>query len=394
MLSKRILTENTIYNLRESQSKDDDRILIEPQSLNGIREHRDRELQLTIVTPNAGETPKQATQRLKDANSQAHGVKLQIIFLKNLKEHHSTSLYFETQSATMQKDFGSKMGNFLKDYPLILGFSPLISFRHETPKLYDDTQIYNLRGNLTAQITEFTAFNRGRIFGMILFNQTEEIEKQITPLHVKRGINLGNQTALRKMEFIVDDLTGMSPPVGVNHFTPESKIWMNLEGLPWDPTKNTTNATSSATTRILEDSLFDSIIETFKKTYQQLATLPYIKEKQERILQAISSPFERLRRQLETTTTNQNLTSATNSDPVDAEFNQKIFWEKTMPNTNLTEYTLLYVSTDQTSSDWTQHSEVKRIRFKLYGSMQEKFGLIKHTGLLVTALLVIFSMTN
>jgi hypothetical protein len=61
MLSKRILTENTIYNLRESQSKDDDRILIEPQSLNGIREHRDRELQLTIVTPNAGETPKQAT---------------------------------------------------------------------------------------------------------------------------------------------------------------------------------------------------------------------------------------------------------------------------------------------------------------------------------------------
>lgn len=203
-----------------------------------------------------------------------------------------------------------------------------------------------MRGNLTAQITEFTAFNRGRIFGMILFNQTEEIEKQITPLHVKRGINLGNQTALRKMEFIVDDLTGMSPPVGVNHFTPESKIWMNLEGLPWDPTKNTTNATSSATTRILEDSLFDSIIETFKKTYQQLATLPYIKEKQERILQAISSPFERLRRQLETTTTNQNLTSATNSDPVDAEFNQKIFWEKTMPNTNLTEYTLLYVSTD------------------------------------------------
>jgi len=184
-----------------------------------------------------------------------------------------------------------------------------------------------LRGNLTAQITEFTAFNRGRIFGMILFNQTEEIENQITPLHVKRGINLGNQTALRKMEFIVDDLTGMSPPVGVNHFTPESKIWMNLEGLPWDPTKNTTTDTSSAssassaTTRILEDSLFDSIIETFKKTYQQLATLPYIKEKQERILQAISSPFERLRRQLQTTTTNQNLTSASNSDPVDAEFN-------------------------------------------------------------------------
>lgn len=145
----------------------------------------------------------------------------------------------------MQKDFGSKMGNFLKDHPLILGFSPLISIRHETPKLYDDTRIYNLRGNVTAQITEFTAFNKGRIFAMILYNQTDKVENLITPLHVKRGINLNNETALRKMEFIVDNLDGMSPPFGVKYFTPESKIWMNLEGLPWDPNINITNLNST-----------------------------------------------------------------------------------------------------------------------------------------------------
>lgn len=41
-----------------------------------------------------------------------------------------------------------------------------------------------------------------------------------------------------------------------------------------------------------------------------------------------------------------NSTSEDSKEPVDPDFNTKIFWEETMPNKNVTEYTMFFVSTD------------------------------------------------
>lgn len=294
-------------------------------------------------------------------------MKLQILFLKNLKEYHSTSLYFETQSATMQKNFGSSMGNFLKDYPLILGYSPLISFSHQTPALFDGTRIYNLRGNVTAQITEFTAFNKGRIHAIILYDQLDAIESQITSMHVRRGIDLRNVTALKSMQFIVDDLAGMNPPAGVGHFTPESKIWINIQGLPWDPTKMPGYVAPASSLRILEFAfnpakIFESLKSAlknwvFKKEHTEQApkTNPLSQADSERLLQGPAPATPQL-------------------------FGSNIFWVNTMPNTNFTKYTMFYVSTDQIKDDWTQHSVVKKIKFTLFGIMPGSLGKILRVG--------------
>lgn len=48
-------------------------------------------------------------------------------------------------------------------------------------------------------------------------------------------------------------------------------------------------------------------------------------------------------------------------------FNETIFWENTLPNPNVTEYTFFYIATDQRTNDWTQHTAVKKIQFSFYG---------------------------
>jgi hypothetical protein len=159
----------------------------------------------------------------------------------------------------------------------------LISFQHETPNLYDDTRIYNLRGNETIQITELTAFNKGFIYGMILYRETEDIENYITPLHIKRGINVRNATALGTMRYIVDDLTGMSVASDIKHFTPGSKIWINIKDLPWDPAKLT--ALPTTTRRNLQEkkhSIFEKIgyflskkLTKGKKQFEELQEEPH-----------------------------------------------------------------------------------------------------------------------
>lgn len=61
MLPARLLAENQISNIRnllETENGGEQKQDFSSQSLSGS--HQDRELQLTIVTPNAGETPKQA----------------------------------------------------------------------------------------------------------------------------------------------------------------------------------------------------------------------------------------------------------------------------------------------------------------------------------------------
>jgi hypothetical protein len=123
-----------------------------------------------------GQTPKQALDALKANQTQNRGSKIQILLLKNLKDYHSTTLYTEIQSLTLDKGFSSRLGNYLKDYPLILNYSPVISFQHATPILYDDTKIYNLRGNMTVQLTELSSLNKGWIYGMILYTQPDAME--------------------------------------------------------------------------------------------------------------------------------------------------------------------------------------------------------------------------
>lgn len=312
--------------------------------------HENRKLQLTIISPNStSETPTQALERTQSSSSSSSGVKLQILFLKNLKEYHSTTLYSETQSATLASDFSSKLGNYLKDHPLISSYSPLISFQHDTPSLYNDTRIYNLRGNETIQITELTASNKGFIYGMILYRQTDEIEDYITPLHVKRGLSIQNKTALAKMKYIVGDLTGMSVDSGVKHFTPSSKIWINVKDLPWDETKLTSLPTTSR--RNLEE----KEPNIFQKVGFFLSEKLLSKKNLKKMKEMETPPNER---KLQLT------------DFDNAVFNESIFWEHTLPNPNVTEYTFFYVTTDQRANDWTEFSEVKKIQFSLYGYME------------------------
>lgn len=310
-------------------------------------QHQDRNLQLTIVSPEGTETPKEALLKLENQQTVNNGVKLQVLFLKNLKEYHSTTLYSETQSATLATDFSSKMGNYLKDHPLILSYSPLISFQHSTPLLYDDTRIYNLRGNETIQVTELTAFNKGWIYGMILFRETDDIENYISSLHIKRGIDARNVTALGTMKYIVDNLSGMSVASTVKHFTPGSKIWINIKDLPWDPTKLV------AARRNLEEE--ESKHNIFEKVGFFLS---------EKLAKLSSQKVKEQVRKLQTAPEDRDLQV---TDFEEVVFNETIFWENTLPNPNVTEYTFFYIATDQRTNDWTQHTAVKKIQFSFYG---------------------------
>ena len=318
------------------------------------KDHEDRNLQLTIVTPSSDEqTPSQALASLASSSSTTdEGVKLQILFFKNLKDQHSTTLYSETQSATLASDFSSNMGNYLKDHPLILSFSPLISFQHDTPSLYGDTRVYNLRGNETIQITELTAFNTGFIYGMILYREIDAVEDYITPMHIKRSIDIRNETALHSMRYIVDDLTGMVVGSDVNHFTPGSKIWINIADLPWNPDKLRRNLQEEEKPVKEEHSVFEKVAFFLS---EKLSNMKSRKTKQA-IRKLQTSPEDR-KLQIDT------------ADISSAAFDSSIFWENTLPNPNITEYTFYYVATDQRANDWTQHSEVKKIQFTLYGDV-------------------------
>ena len=77
-----------------------------------------------------------------------------------------------------------------------------------------------------------------------------------------------------------------------------------------------------------------------------------------------------------------------------AKFDETIFWENTLPNPNITEYTFYYIATDQRISDWTKHTEVKKIQFSLYGykSYNTSGFLYKIRGAMLILMMATFAL--
>ena len=104
----------------------------------------------------------------------------------------------------IQSNFSQVLGDKLKDFPQIVSKTALISIQNGQQNLGTSTQIFLLRNNSTVQITELEVTHQGYIYCMVLPESSAD-KDQLTPLHVKFGIDVANQKALWTKRFFVWD---------------------------------------------------------------------------------------------------------------------------------------------------------------------------------------------
>ena len=81
-----------------------------------------------------------------------------------------------------------------------------------------ETKIYNLKGNVTVQLTEMKILRKGYIYTMILYRD-KDMENLIIPEHVKLGIDAKNVASIWKKKYFVEN--------------PDEIFYFNIEKLPF-----------------------------------------------------------------------------------------------------------------------------------------------------------------
>ena len=268
----------------------------------------------------------------------------QILVLKNLKEYHSTEAYSTIQGIVLNDNFYAQLGDKLKDYPQVTHRSPLISLQFFSQELERETKVYNIRDNITIQLTEAKIKRKGYLFGMILYKNVT-MQKYILPEHVRMGIDATNEKALFKFKYLIED--------------PNFILYSNIKDLPWN--QSLINSTTSGTRRVIqtEEKESGSFGAGIKRILADAA------KSARRLFGGDGEDFGS-RRKLQTTT------EATNSSTNSSEYNltSEVFNRTYKPHPNQSHYTLYLVASDRRGNQWTDVTVIKTLDFTLYGTVE------------------------